>query len=227
MARSDDGVTIAAARDVTRRFHVRGEDVLALDGVDAEIVAGTLTTVAGPSGSGKSTLLSLLGCLDRPTSGVVRLAGLDVQALSRGRRRRLRRAAVATLLPLPADNLLAGRSGRANIELAGRQRGADVGRTQRVVDELAIGAFVDRLVDTMSGGEQQRVALACVLVGGCPVVLADEPTGALDAASAADVVRALLAAASSGVAVVAASHDPTVIDASDHVVRLDHGRRVG
>ena len=227
MARSDDDLVLAAAVGVSRRFHVRGEDVLALDGVDAEALAGELTTVAGPSGSGKSTLLSLLGCLDRPTSGSVQLVGRNVHRLSRRRRRGLRRSVVVTLLPLPADNLLAGRSGRANIALAARQRGVDPARVQRAIDDLAIGGFVDRLVDTMSGGEQQRVAVASVLAGGWPVVLADEPTGALDAGSAADVAQALHAAAGTGIAVVAASHDPMLIEASDQVIRLDHGRRVG
>ena len=227
MARSDDELVLAAAQAATRRFHVRGEEVIALDAVDAEFVAGALTTVAGPSGSGKSTLLSLLGCLDRPTSGAVQLAGRDIHQLSRRRRRALRRTAVTMLLPLPADNLLAGSSGRENIAVGAQHRDERAALVQRVVDDLSIGEFVDRLVDTMSGGEQQRVAIACVLARGCSLVLADEPTGALDAGSAADVVQALRAAAATGVAVVVASHDPMLIEASDRVIRLDHGRRVG
>ncbi len=216
---------VASCEAVSRRFTVRGDDVLALADLDLTVGAGTLTVIAGPSGSGKSTLLSILGCLDRPTTGSVRLLGEEVHELGRRQRRVLRRTTVASLLPQPADNLLFGLSGRANIRLAARHRGASSDRVDQVIDSLAIGDFIDRLADTMSGGEQQRVALACVLAGGCPIVLADEPTGALDRISADDVVGALRAAADAGATVVAAAHDPAVIEAATTVVWLDHGRR--
>jgi ABC-type lipoprotein export system ATPase subunit len=216
----------AMGRGLTRQFVARGETVLALDRVDLDVPCGQLTAISGPSGSGKSTLLALLGCLDRPTHGVVVVAGREVGDLGRRRRRSLRRAAVATMLPQPADNLVLSRTGIDNIRLAARQRGADPSEADALVERLRIGGFAQRACLTMSGGEQQRVALACALAGGIPLVLADEPTGALDAVSAAEVIAALVAAAAAGATIVTATHDPNVVAAAGQVVRLEHGRRI-
>jgi putative ABC transport system ATP-binding protein len=217
---------IASCDRVARRFTVRGEVVDALVDLDLEIREHHLVAIAGPSGSGKSTLLALLGCLDRPTSGSVRVAEHELSVLGRRERRRLRRTTVATMLPQPADNLLLGRTGLDNLAVAARGRRHGDASIAEVVESIGIGAFVVRTCNTMSGGEQQRIALGCALVGGTPLVLADEPTGALDATSAAQVVDALRRAAASATVVVA-THDPHVIDAASAVVRLDHGRRTG
>lgn len=217
---------IARGRRLVREFAVRGEVVRALDQVDIDIVPGALTAISGPSGSGKSTLLALLGCIDRPDAGTVELAGRDVAALSRRARRRMRRTTVAMMLPHPSDNLLLGRTGHANIGIAARQRGADPALAADTVDQLRIGSFVGRHCMAMSGGEQQRVALACALAGGTALVLADEPTGALDQASAGDVIAALRRATETGATIVTATHDPNLIAASDAVIRLEHGRRL-
>lgn len=216
---------IASCDHVTRRFDVRGEHVVALDDVDAEIQRLELVAIAGPSGSGKSTMLSLLGCLDRPTSGSVRVAEHELTVLDRRQRRRLRRSTVATMLPQPADNLLLHRTGIDNLTIAARQRARSASGIADVIDAIGIGAFVDRPCNTMSGGEQQRVALGCALVGRTPLVLADEPTGALDEASAAQVIDALRFA-SRNATVVVATHDPNLIDAATVIIRLDHGRRI-
>lgn len=225
MVRSD-ARSIAFCDRVGRQFDVRGETVLALVDVDLEVPAGNLVAIAGPSGSGKSTLLALLGCLDRPTTGSVRVAEHELTLLGRRARRRLRRSTVATMLPQPADNLLLDRTGADNLAVAARNRRAGIDGIAAVVESIGIGAFVARACSTMSGGEQQRIALGCALVGGTPLVLADEPTGALDATSAAHVVDALTRAAAAGATIVVATHDPHVIDAAGVVVRLDHGRRV-
>jgi ABC-type lipoprotein export system ATPase subunit len=221
-----DGRSIAFCDHVSRRFDVRGETVLALDDVDLEVPRGGLVAIAGPSGSGKSTLLALLGCLDLPTSGSVRVAERELTLLGRRARRALRRSTVATMLPQPADNLLLDRTGSDNMEIAARHRRADGGGIPSVIEAIGIGDFVARRCSTMSGGEQQRIALGCALVGDTPLVLADEPTGALDATSAAHVVDALVRAAASGATIVMATHDPHVIEAATVAVRLDHGRRV-
>lgn len=216
---------LASCDHVVRHFSVRGEVVRALDDVDLDVRRHQLVAIAGPSGSGKSTLLALLGCLDRPTSGSVRVAEHEVSILTRRRRRALRRSVVATVLPQPADNLLLGRSGLDNLTIAARQRRGPVSTVSDVIDAIGIGDFVERPCSTMSGGEQQRIALGCALAGGTPLVLADEPTGALDAVSAVHVVDALRLAAVTATVVVA-THDPLVIDAATSVVRLDHGRRI-
>jgi len=136
---------------------------------------------------------------------------------------------VATVLPQPADNVLLRRTGLDNVRIAARHRLASVdpAKLRDVIDAVGIGDFAERTCATMSGGEQQRVALACALVGGTPLVLADEPTGALDAVSAATVIDALVRIAATGTTIVAATHDPHVIAAASTVIRLDHGRRVG
>jgi ABC-type lipoprotein export system ATPase subunit len=216
---------LAGSDHVSRRFEVRGESVLALDDVSVAVEAGRLLAVAGPSGSGKSTLLALLGCLDLPTAGSVHVGAHELATLSRRARRRLRRTTVATVLPQPADNLLSDRTGLENLRLAMRHRGVAASSLEPLIDELAIGGFVERTAGTMSGGEQQRLALACALVGGTPLVLADEPTGSLDDENAAHVIATLSRAVAHGATIVVATHDPAVIAAAHHVVRLDHGRR--
>jgi ABC-type lipoprotein export system ATPase subunit len=217
---------IARADRVSRRFDVRGERVLALDDVSVHVQRGRLLAVAGPSGSGKSTLLAALGALDRPTTGTVSIGGRDITALGRRARRAIRRTQVATVLPQPSDNLLVRHTGRHNLRVAMRQRGGMTSWVQRVIDDVAIDDFVERVAGTMSGGEQQRLALACALVGGTPLVLADEPTGALDDVSARQVIDALVRAVGFGATIVVATHDSAVMDAADEVVWLDHGRRV-
>jgi putative ABC transport system ATP-binding protein len=222
----DAPVALASCDGVSRRFVVRGASVEALDDVSLEVTAGTLVAVAGPSGSGKSTLLSILGCLDRPTLGSVRVREQELTLLGRRDRRRLRRNVIATLLPQPSDNLLAGRTGVDNLHRAAAHRMASTADVDSVIAEVGIGDFVDRIAGRMSGGEQQRLALACALAGHTPLVLADEPTGALDDASAAQVVDAMRRATERGATIVAATHDPAVIDAATFVVHLEHGRRV-
>jgi ABC-type lipoprotein export system ATPase subunit len=217
---------VAYCDNVTRRFVSRNAHVVALDDVSLTVGEGEFVVIAGPSGSGKSTMLSILGCLDRPTSGSVRLREQELTLLGRRQRRAMRRRVVASILPQPSDNLFVGRSGVDNLRIAARQREGGRGDVERVIDEVGIGDFVGRQAGRMSGGEQQRLALACALVGGTPLVLADEPTGALDDASAERVVAAMRRATSRGATIVAATHDAHVIDAATSVVRLEHGRRV-
>jgi ABC-type lipoprotein export system ATPase subunit len=231
--------TVAVCRSVSREYvvprrHGPASTVLALDGVDLVVAAGTFVALAGPSGSGKSTLLALLGALDRPTSGTVTVDGVDLSALGRGARRRVRRATAVSMLPQPGDNLLLDRTGRENLSLVARRRArASAGtpadledQIDLLVERLGIASFVDRHAREMSGGEQQRLALVAALIGEPPLVLADEPTGALDRANGEAVVAALAAAVSHGATVIAATHDPGVVAAADVVVRLEHGRRV-
>ena len=217
---------VAYCDHVTRRYVVRDASVLALDDVSLEVPAGELMVVAGPSGSGKSTMLALLGCLDRPTAGSVRVREYELTLLGRRARRAMRRSTIASILPQPTDNLFVGRSGVDNLRLAVKHRHGSFDDIDRTIDDVGVGDFVERPAGRMSGGEQQRLALACALAGGTPLVLADEPTGALDDASAAQVVAAMLRATARGATIVAASHDANVIAAAHSVVHLEHGRRV-
>jgi putative ABC transport system ATP-binding protein len=225
---------IASCANVTRRFevpqrHGAASSVLALDDVTADIAVGRLVALSGPSGSGKSTLLAILAALDRPSSGSVTVQGRDLGTLDRAARRGVRRSTAVMVLPQPADNLLLDHTGRSNLLTVAHHRGV-VGDAQQVLDELVallgLGGFVDSLCGAMSGGEQQRLAIACALVGAPPLVLADEPTGALDAKSAATLIEALRTAVAQGATVVVATHDSHVVAAADDVIRLDHGRRL-
>jgi len=225
---------VVTCDNVTRRFAIpirRGlrTEVTALDSVSLEIPQGQLVALAGPSGSGKSTLLAIIGALDLPTTGTIRVNGQQVAELTRRERRRFRQLTAVTMMPQPADNLLLDHTGRENVVLAARQRGVDgdlAAMADEALDQLQLGSFADQQCAEMSGGEQQRIALAACLMGGARIVLADEPSGALDSNGAATIIDTLLAAATSGMTIVAATHDPNIIAAATTVIRLDHGRRV-
>jgi putative ABC transport system ATP-binding protein len=217
---------------LTRRFTTPAGEVLAVDDVDVEIAAASLTAVAGPSGSGKSVLLSMISCTDRPSVGVVRVAGVPVTQLGRRSRRRFRREQLGIVLPQPSDNLLLHMTAIENARWAmqvrrGRHPHEEADeRAHDLMDAVGIAELGHKRIRELSGGEQQRLALVCALMGDPAVLVADEPTASLDAASSVAVVEALRALADRGVTMVVASHDHHVIDVADDVIRLDHGRRV-
>jgi ABC-type lipoprotein export system ATPase subunit len=220
---------LVAATEVTRRFTTPSGVVTALDGVELEIAAHTLTVVAGPSGSGKSVLLSMMSCTDRPTFGTVRLDDRIVTDLGRRARRRFRRERLGIVLPQPSDNLLDRLNAADNVRWAARVRRISMAELQKaaeLMDLVGIGSVAEKAVRHLSGGEQQRLALVCAVVGEPRLLVADEPTASLDAASSRSVVTALRALGDRGVTMVVATHDPRVIDVADSVIRLDHGRRV-
>jgi putative ABC transport system ATP-binding protein/macrolide transport system ATP-binding/permease protein len=215
---------------VARRFASAAGPVVALDGVDLVVTTGSFTVVAGPSGSGKSTLLGLAACIDRPDDGEVVVAGRDVLALGRRARRDLRRRRLGLVLPVPADNLLDSLDAAGNVVWAARERSGERltrDRAQSLLDVVELSAAAQKQVVELSGGEQQRLAVACALVGDPAVVLADEPTASLDHDSAALVIGILRAAADRGATLLVASHDHHVLEQADVIVHLDHGRRVG
>lgn len=215
---------VVECRDLVVDYRTASGVHRALHGVDLDVPRHRLTVVAGPSGSGKSSLLRVLAGLHRPVSGVVRLDGTDLVGLAERRLRRTRRRRMGIVLQNPIDNLVDALPALEQVALAARLRGAPVGDAAEL---LALLGMEDRLQATpaqLSGGEQQRVAFAAAAIGDPPLVLADEPTAQLDAVSAATVVDAMRALAERGVTLVATSHDPAVIAAGDHVVRLHAGR---
>ena len=216
---------------VVRRFPVEGDLVTALDHVDLAIRFGEMTVVAGPSGSGKSTLLSLLACTQRPDEGSVKIGDTEVLMLGRRDRRELRRDRLGIVLPQPSENLLDQLDAAANVRWAAQQRrGRPAADTHNDLDEIlaAVGlaAAGNRRVRELSGGEQQRLAVACALAGDPELIILDEPTASLDRVSATTLVEVLAGVASRGATMVVATHDPLVIDAGQAVAELDHGRRV-
>ncbi|MFI6321373.1 ABC transporter ATP-binding protein [Nonomuraea sp. NPDC050556] len=212
------------AIDLTRSYQLEGLSVDALKGVSLAIDQGEFAAIIGPSGSGKSTLMHLLGCLDRPTSGVLRINGVEMAGLADNDLAELRNRTIGFVFQ--SFHLLARTSALENVALPLVYRG--LGRTERLakaraaLDAVGLGHRLDHRPSQMSGGEQQRVAIARALVGEPKVLLADEPTGNLDTRNGEEVMRILDRLNSeSGVAVVLVTHEPEV---AAHARRQIHVR---
>ena len=197
-----------------------------MKGLTAEFPASALQAVVGPSGSGKSSLLRLIAGLDRPTSGTLTVEGVGVHEASARALRRFRRRTVGYLFQRPSDNFLphltVGEHLRLARGLAHRTRWID---GEALLFTLGIEERIDHLPSELSGGEQQRAAIAAVLMGGATIVVADEPTAELDSASARSVIDTIVALARTGVTFVVATHDRSVMLRADGVLELDHGVR--
>jgi putative ABC transport system ATP-binding protein len=197
-------------------------NVCALADVDVEISSG-VTAIVGPSGSGKSSLLRVLGLIDQPSAGAVRVEDRDVSTLRAAERRRVRRERIAYLFQRPADNLVAHLSAAENLRLSVRIRGEANADPLGLLDSLGLADRADHPVERLSGGEQQRVAVAAAVIGGPAVVLADEPTAELDADSGNRLLEVISMLARGGTTFAIATHDPVAIAVASRVVRLRHG----
>ena len=212
---------------LTRTYRGGGHEVRGVDSVSLAAARGEVVAVTGPSGSGKSTLLFLLGGLDTPDEGHVRVAGVD-WAMLRGRARaRFRRRTCGFIVQGLA--LLPQATAAENVEvpllLDGIEPAARDRRVAGALERVGLAQHSVKLTDQLSGGQQQRVAIATALVAEPAVVLADEPTGSLDSVTAQDIVRLLVAAARErDAAVVMVTHDPTVAAHADRVVAMHSGR---
>jgi putative ABC transport system ATP-binding protein len=219
------------ARDVARSYELDGVSVQALRGVTLSIDQGDYIAIVGPSGSGKSTLMHLLGCLDRPTSGSLLVAGRDVADLSDSELADLRNHTIGFVFQ--SFQLLGRTSALENVALPlvyrGLRRAERRVRAAAALDSVGLGHRLGHRPGQLSGGEQQRVAIARALVGEPTVLLADEPTGNLDSRSGADVMALLSRLnAERGVAVIVVTHDLEVaaharrrIDVRDGLVERD------
>jgi putative ABC transport system ATP-binding protein len=212
--------------DVTRSYELDGVVVQALRGVSLRVEQGEYAAILGPSGSGKSTLMHLLGCLDRPTSGTVRVAGRDVTTLSDGELAALRNQTIGFVFQ--SFQLLPRTSALDNVALPLVYRGLPAAERRRraraALDAVGLGHRLAHRPTQLSGGEQQRVAIARALVGEPRVVLADEPTGNLDTRSGADVMDILERLnAERGVAVVLVTHEGEVAARARRQVQVRDG----
>jgi putative ABC transport system ATP-binding protein len=216
--------------ELERVSRVYGEEieVYALRDVSLSIFPGDFMSIVGPSGSGKSTMLGLLGVLDLPTSGTVRIAGQDVSALDDARRSRLRGDSIGFVFQ--QFHLIPHLTALGNVETALLYRGMRArerhDRAFAALDELGLGARADHRPVQMSGGEQQRVALARAIVTDPLMILADEPTGALDSVNAAHVLEIFKGLRSPERAVVTVTHDPTVAATAQRKVTMRDGQIV-
>jgi putative ABC transport system ATP-binding protein len=213
-----------------RTYRVGRHRIAGLDGVSLTVAPGEVVAVVGPSGSGKSTLLYLLGGLDEPDDGRVRIDGVDWVGLRGRARARFRRRACGFVTQTLA--LLPQATAAENVEvpllLAGTNAGERRRRTAEALDRVGLADSAAKLPDQLSGGQQQRVAIARALVTEPTVVLADEPTGSLDSATAETVTELLVAAATGqGAAVVLVTHNPAVAAHANRVVALHSGHLDG
>jgi ABC-type lipoprotein export system ATPase subunit len=196
-----------------------------LDGVDLAVEPGEVVAILGRSGSGKSTLLHLLGGLDRPDRGTIEVAGERVTGAGERALSALRRRRIGFVFQF--FHLLPELSGEANVLLAGRVRGAHpdaAARGRELIDRLGLRAVAQSLPRHLSGGEQQRFAIARALVNDPALLLADEPTGNLDVEAGAAVLRLLRAGAAEGRAVVLVTHERAAAEIADRVLTLRGGR---
>jgi putative ABC transport system ATP-binding protein len=217
-------------QDLVRIFSADGVEVQALQGLNLRVDPGELVAVVGASGSGKSTLLTILSGLDRPTGGSAVVAGTDLLTMGRRERVRYQRHTVGFVWQQTSRNLLPYLTAAENVavplalagDLRARERQA---RVDALLELLEVGHARDRRPDQMSGGEQQRTALAVAVAGAPRVLLADEPTGELDEATSVEVLEAMRGVnAELGVTTLIVTHDPTVSDHVRRTVQIRDGR---
>ena len=214
-------------RLVSKVYGQGAAEVQALDRVSLTVDEAAMVAVMGPSGSGKSTLLTIAGSLEKPTSGEVLVGGASLAAMSRNEKARLRRRTIGYLFQ--DYNLLPGLTAAENVSLPLELDGLP-GRKARAaglaaLEELGLAERAERYPDELSGGERQRVAIARAVVGQRRLLLADEPSGALDSGNAETVMRLLHDACKNrGVAAVVVTHDAQLASWADRVVFLRDGR---
>lgn len=216
-------------REFTKSYELGGYIVQALRGVTLEIAAGEFVAVMGPSGSGKSTFMNLLGCLDTPTNGEYQLAGERVSGLNGDALAAIRNRRIGFVFQ--SFNLLPRTSALENIALPLLYCGVDAGeRNRRAAARLAEVGLADRghhHPAQLSGGQQQRVAIARALVNDPVLILADEPTGALDTQTSCEVMALLQQLNARGMTVVLVTHEHDIADFAKRVVTFRDGRVVG
>ncbi len=221
-------MSVLELRGVSKVYGSGPAEVHALRGVSLTVSEGERVAVMGPSGSGKSTLLTIAGTLEEPTDGEVLVAGAAVSGMSRNDRARLRRRSIGYVFQ--DFNLLAGLTAAENVSLPLELDGVPGKPAResglRALEELGLGERAGSFPDELSGGERQRVAIARAVVGNRRLLLADEPSGALDSANGDAVMRLIRAACHRGVSGVVVTHDAQLASWADRVVFLRDGRAV-
>jgi putative ABC transport system ATP-binding protein len=215
-----------AARGVTKTYAEGSKGVPALRGVDLDVYPGELVLLMGPSGSGKTTLLSILGCILAATSGSVRIAAQEVTALTEKELPRIRLEQIGfvfqgfNLFP----TLTAGENVELMLDLKGIRGSSAKQRARELLEQVGLGDKYDSFPSDLSGGQKQRVAIARALAGEPRIILADEPTAALDSQTGRNVLELLRRLAHEhNRAVVIVTHDPRMLELADRIVRIEDG----
>ncbi|MDX2309203.1 MAG: ABC transporter ATP-binding protein [Hyphomicrobium sp.] len=220
------GRPIIRARDVVKHYRMGEEVVAALDGVTLEIAAGDFVAIMGASGSGKSTMMNLIGALDRPTSGTLEIDGREIGAMSQDELADLRNRTIGFVFQ--QFNLLARTTALDQVMLPlsyARPRPADAAtRARQRLIEVGLEGRLNHLPRQLSGGQQQRVAIARALVNDPKILLADEPTGALDTRTSNEIMRLFQNLNDRGITVILVTHEPDIALAAKRRITFRDGR---
>lgn len=224
-ARPADAVPLIRLRGVTKTYRNGELAVTVLHGIDLDIHEGEFVAIMGTSGSGKSTLMNILGCLDRPTTGTYEFMGRDVSSLAPDDLARLRRDDFGFVFQ--SYHLIAGASAAENVEVPAIYSGLDADerheRARQLLTELGLADKLQNRPNQLSGGQQQRVSISRALMNGGRIILADEPTGALDTKTGDDVMRLLAELSQRGHTVILITHEKEVADHADRLIEIRDG----
>ena len=213
---------------ITRSFVTGEVETRVLHGIDLQIYPGEFVAIMGASGSGKSTLMNILGCLDRPSSGTYRFMGEDVAGFDRDELARLRREAFGFVFQ--SYNLIGGATARDNVEVpavySGMPRDERHHRAEELLAKLGLAERIHHRPNQLSGGQQQRVSIARALMNGGRIIFADEPTGALDSKSGAEVMKLLHELSATGHTIILITHERDVAEQAQRIIEIRDGRIV-
>jgi putative ABC transport system ATP-binding protein len=218
--------TLVRIENMVKIYRMGDQELRALDSVSLTIDEGEFVAIMGTSGSGKSTLMNMIGCLDRPTSGTYHLAGRDVAKMSVNEQAEIRNKLLGFVFQ--QFNLLARTSAVENVELPLVYQGVPSKERRRraiaALQRVGLGERLDHTPSQLSGGQQQRVAIARALVGEPKVILADEPTGALDSKTSVEVMRLLQDLGKVGITVIVVTHEAEVAAYARRMIVVRDGR---
>ncbi|MBU1288577.1 MAG: ABC transporter ATP-binding protein [Alphaproteobacteria bacterium] len=221
-----EATPLISCRDLTKVYRMGTQDVFALRGVNVDFIEGEMTAIMGPSGSGKSTLMNLIGALDVPTSGELLIKGRPLSKLSRDELADLRNETIGFVFQ--QFNLLNRATALANVKLPlmyARTPVPDpVARARECLEMVGLGERMDHRPMQLSGGQQQRVAIARALAGRPSILLADEPTGALDTKTSEEIMDLLTGLSSEGITVVLVTHEPEVAAYASRQIHFRDGQ---
>jgi putative ABC transport system ATP-binding protein len=221
-------VALIELRQVTKRYRVGEQDIVALDGIDLDIAQGEYAAIIGPSGSGKSTLMHLLGCLDTPSTGTMHIDGIDVSRASGNRLAEMRNQKIGFVFQ--AFNLLPKFNVLQNVELPMIYSGTSASkRRERALHAIERVQLTNRIHNTplqLSGGQMQRVAIARALVNDPKIIFADEPTGNLDSHTGATILELFRELSQQGRTVVLVTHDGNIANKAPRRIEIHDGKIV-